>query len=50
MGPEWCRSVTGDFKEESWGDGVYRLDEMFAEEESACAEVWAGAYPFAFWG
>ena len=47
MGPEWCRSVTGDFKEESWGDRVYRLDEVFAEEESACAEVWAGAYPFA---
>ena len=26
---------------------MYRLDEVFAEEESACAEVWAGAYPFA---
>ena len=25
---------------------MYRLDEVFAEEESACAEVWAGAYPF----
>ena len=47
MGPEWCRLVTGDFKEESWGDRVYRLDEVFAEEESACAEVRAGAYPFA---
>ena len=29
------------------GDGVYRLDEVFAEEELACAEVRAGAYPFA---
>ena len=26
---------------------MYRLDEVFAEEELACAEVWAGAYPFA---
>ena len=47
MGPEWCQSVMGDFKEESFGDGVYRLDKVFAEEESACAKVQAGAYPFA---
>ena len=46
MGPEWYQLVMGDFKEESWGDRVYRLDEVFAEE-SACAEVQAGAYPFA---
>ena len=26
---------------------MYRLDEVFAEEKSACAEVQAGAYPFA---
>ena len=26
---------------------MYRLNEVFAQEESARAEVWAGAYPFA---
>jgi hypothetical protein len=25
---------------------VYRLNEVFADKEPACAERWAGAYPF----
>jgi hypothetical protein len=36
----------GDFKEECWRDRVYRLNEVFADEESAFAEAQAGTYPF----
>jgi hypothetical protein len=45
MAPERCCVMLPHFKEEGWGHGWYGLDQMFAEQEPACNEVWADADP-----
>lgn len=45
MPPEWRCSISFDLKEEERGDRVNRLDEVFADKETALVEMRAGAHP-----